>query len=396
MTLTLLLDLDDTLLETNMGAFIPAYFQALSKHLANHIQPEKMLPALMKGTELMLASEDPTRTLQEVFESYFYPKLGVPKDQLNPLIEQFYDEIFPSIGVVTRKREGAIDLVDWAFDKDYRVAIATDPLFPRKAVYHRIRWAGLDPERFELVSSFETFHFTKSHPAYFAEVLGRLGWPGDPVLMVGNDVERDLKPAKSLGLKTYHIHEGSASNPGPEAAGGGKLSDLRAWLESTDPASLEPSLKTPSAILTLMLSTPAVLESLVASVTDLCWSHKPDANEWALVEVICHLRDTEREVHHMQINTFLEENEPFIPRPDITVWAKERNYLKEDGRTALRDFAAARNETLSKLRGLNDTVWQQKARHAIFGPTHLQELVGFMAEHDRLHIQQTWGILKTY
>ena len=84
-----------------------------------------------------------------------------------------------------------MELVDWAFAKGYRVAIATDPLFPRKAVYHRIRSAGLAPERFELVSSFETFHFTKSHPAYFAEVLGRLGWPNEPVLMVGNDVEHD-------------------------------------------------------------------------------------------------------------------------------------------------------------------------------------------------------------
>ncbi len=173
MTLTLLLDLDDTLLETNMGAFIPAYFQALSQSLAEYVQSEKMLPALMKGTELMLASEDPTHTLQEVFETYFYPQLGVPKEQVNHVIEQFYDEVFPSIGHVTRKREGAVELVDWAFFKGFRVAIATDPIFPRKAVYHRIRWAGLDPERFELVSSFETFHFTKSHSAYFAEVLGR-------------------------------------------------------------------------------------------------------------------------------------------------------------------------------------------------------------------------------
>ena len=30
MPITLLLDLDDTLLNTNMDAFIPAYFQALS------------------------------------------------------------------------------------------------------------------------------------------------------------------------------------------------------------------------------------------------------------------------------------------------------------------------------------------------------------------------------
>ena len=396
MTLTLLLDLDDTLLETNMGAFIPAYFQALSKHLAEYVQPEKMLPALMKGTELMLASEDPTHTLQEVFEAYFYPKLGIPKKQINHVIEQFYDEVFPSIGSVTKKREGAVELVNWAFSKGYRVAIATDPLFPRKAVYHRIRWAGLDPERFELVSSFETFHFTKSHPAYFAEVLGQLGWPNDPVLMVGNDVERDLKPAQSLGLKTYHVNEEFASGAKPEAAGSGKLSDLRSWLESTDPESLEPSIQNLAAILAMMLSTPAVLQSLVASVPDRAWPRKPVADEWALVEVICHFRDTEREIHQMQVNTLLKENEPFIPRPDSTVWAKERNYLQEDGRKALQDFASARLETLEKLKGLDDAVWKQKARHAIFGPTHFQEVIGFMADHDRMHIQQAWKILKTF
>jgi FMN phosphatase YigB (HAD superfamily) len=396
MTLTLLLDLDDTLLETNMGAFIPAYFQALSKHLAEYVQSEKMLPALMKGTELMLASEDPTHTLQEVFEAYFYPKLGIPKEQINHVIEQFYDEVFPSIGSVTKKREGAVELVNWAFSKGYRVAVATDPLFPRKAVYHRIRWAGLDPERFELVSSFETFHFTKSHPAYFAEVLGRLGWPNEPILMVGNDVERDLKPAQSLGLKTYHVNEESASGSGPEAGDGGKLSDLRSWLESTDLASLEPSIQNPAAILAVMLSTPAVLQSLVASVPDGAWPRKHIADEWALVEVICHLRDTEREIHQMQVNTLLKENEPFISRPDSTVWAKERNYLKEDGRKALQDFASARTETLTKLKGLQDAVWKQKARHAIFGPTHFQEVIGFMADHDRMHIQQAWKILKTF
>jgi FMN phosphatase YigB (HAD superfamily) len=395
MTLTLLFDLDDTLLDTNTDVFVPAYFQALSKHLEAYVQPDRMLPALMKGTQLMLASDDPSQTLQGVFENYFYPKLGVSKEQLAPVLEKFYDEVFPTLGGVTKKREGAIELMDWAFEKGYRVAIATDPLFPRKAVYHRIRWAGLEPQRFELVSSFETFHFTKSHPAYFAEALGRLGWPNDPVLMVGNDVERDLKPAQSLGLKTYHVKEESASVPSLEAASG-KLSDLRLWLESTDPAALEPSMQTLSAIQAVMLSTPAVLQSLVSSVTDSCWPHKPLEDEWALVEVICHLRDTEREIHQMQINTLLGESEPFIPRPDSTVWAKERNYLKENGFAALREFTSARRETLAKLKALNEKTWQQKARHAIFGPTHFQEVIGFMADHDRMHIQQAWNILKIF
>ena len=98
----------------------------------------------------------------------------------------------------------------------------------------------------------------------------------------------------------------------------------------------------------------------------------------------------------MQISTLLDGNEPFIPRPDSTVWAKERNYLKEDGRRALQDFTSARLETLAILKGLNDEVWKQKARHAIFGPTHFLEVISFMADHDRMHIQQAWNILKIF
>ena len=45
MSLTLLLDLDDTLLDTNLEAFMPAYFQALAQHLANHTAPNTMLRA---------------------------------------------------------------------------------------------------------------------------------------------------------------------------------------------------------------------------------------------------------------------------------------------------------------------------------------------------------------
>jgi hypothetical protein len=43
---------------------------------------------------------------------------------------------------------------------------------------------------------------------------------------------------------------------------------------------------------------------------------------------------------------------------------------------------------------LNPDVWSREARHAIFGPTNFMEIVGFMADHDRMHIQQAWNILK--
>ena len=393
MSLTLLFDLDDTLLDTNMDAFIPAYFQALSKHLFGRVSPDVMLRALMHGTNLMNESYDPTRTLQEIFESDFYPALGIPKQELVEVIDDFYDNIFPTIGGHTRQRPDAAPLIEWALSQGFRIAIATDPLFPRKATWHRVRWAGLDPEKLELISTFENFHFTKTHPAYYAEVLGQLGWPEGPVLMVGNDVNRDLLAANRFGLKTYFIDGESASSPGFEA-GRGKLADLRPWLESVNLSTLEPSYKSPEAILAIMASTPAVLQSLTLLLNEAQWGHEPARDDWALNEIICHLRDTEREIHQLQLNLMLEREDSFIPRPDTSVWANEREYLSEKGPVALAEFATARLENIGKLKNLGAEIWSRRARHAIFGPTNFLEVTSFLADHDRMHIQQAWKTLK--
>lgn len=392
MSLTLLLDLDDTLIDTNLNAFIPAYFSALGQHMSGHVAPEVMLRALISGTSLMNESEDPTQTLEEIFDSGFYSRLGIPKQDLREIIEDFYDTVFPTLATHTNQRAEAAALIEWAMSRGFRVAIATDPLFPRKATYHRIRWAGIDPATVELISTVEHFHFSKTHAAYYAEVLGRLGWPDGPILMVGNDVDRDLAPAHRLGLATYFIDGESASSPGFEA-GRGKLADLRPWLESVDPSTLEPSFKSRDAILAIMTSTPAVLHSLTASLTEEQWRHEPTRDDWALNEIVCHLRDTEREIHQLQLNLLLEREGAFIPRPDTAVWANEREYLHVDGPSALAEFAAARIEILQSLKSLDEDMWSRKARHAIFGPTNFLEVVNFIADHDRLHIQQAWKTL---
>jgi FMN phosphatase YigB (HAD superfamily) len=394
MSLTLLLDLDDTLLNTNLDAFTPAYFQALSQHMASHTAPDRMLQALLAGVNLMNENEDPTHTLEEIFDTDFYAKLGASKHDLIHIIEDFYDNIFPQLGRHTRQRPAAVPFVEWAFARGYRLAIATDPLFPRKATYHRLRWAGFAPERFELVSTFEHFHFSKMHSAYYAEVLGQLGWPEGPVLMVGNDVARDLAPAHELGLKTYFIDGESASSPGFEA-GRGKLADLRPWLESIDLSALEPSFKSRQAVLAIMVSTPAVLRSLSTALTEQGWKHEPRREDWAMNEIVCHLRDTEREIHQMQLDLMIQREGAFLPRPDSAVWANEREYLNVNGRSALSDFALARLESLKTLKGLQDEIWSRRARHAIFGPTNFLEVTSFMADHDRLHVQQAWKTLKS-
>jgi len=395
MTLTLLVDLDDTLLNTNLQAFIPAYFQSLSKELTPHAAPDIMLRALLKGTHSMNESADFSRTLQDVFEAEFYPHLNVSRSEIEPAIEKFYDNVFPNLGGLTTQVLDAKTFVDWAIRRGYRVAIATDPLFPRMATYHRLRWAGFDPKQFELVSSFENFHFTKTHPAYYAEVLGRMGWPEGPVLMVGNDLDRDIFPSKKLGLAAFHVDVESAASLRKDAQQPrGTLSDLIQWLDSIDHASLLPSFKTMESILSLLSATPATLNGLLHGLDAAAWHLKTAHDDWSLTELICHLRDTEREIHHMQIGLFKEGNEPFIPRPDTSVWASQRDYLHEDGALALKEFNEARRETLNMLKNIPAEEWERKARHAIFGPTNFLEVISFFADHDRMHIQQAWSTLR--
>lgn len=386
MPTTLLIDLDDTLLETNLDTFTPAYFQALANHVCGHVPADKFLRSLVGGVNQMNENDDPRRSLQDVFDSSFYPSLGIPKPELTDVIEDFYDRVFPALSIYTKQKPDAVEFVNWAMAQGFQVAVATDPLFPYKATHQRIRWGGFEPEQFELISTMEHFHFTKERPAYYAEMLGRLGWSDGSVLMIGNSMARDIVPASQLGLRTFLL-EGEAGSS-PSEAGRGTFADLRRMLESADASEYEPSFKSRDAILGIMQSTPSVLQSLLSSLSEERCRHEPARDDWALTEIVCHLRDTEREVHAKQLDLLIEKSDAFIPRPDTAVWASEREYLNEDTLAALASFSDARVELVNRLKDLPEELWSRKARHAIFGPTDFLEVMSFVADHDRMHLQQ--------
>jgi hypothetical protein len=59
-----------------------------------------------------------------------------------------------------------------------------------------------------------------------------------------------------------------------------------------------------------------------------------------------------------------------------------------NGPAALIEFIAIRKQMIALLERLGTEEWSRPARHAIFGPTDLAELVSFVTTHDRSHIQQ--------
>ncbi len=400
MTLTLLLDLDDTLLDNDMDAFLPHYLEGFSRHVAEYIQPDIFVETLLLGTQAMSDNRQPAITLQEAFNQSFFAQIAVDKERFNQLADTFYAEVFPSFQKLTSPAHGAVDLVKQALERGYRLAIATNPLFPATAIQQRLAWADLDVKDypFQAVTSYEKYHFTKNEPAYYAELMGYLGWPDGPVLMVGDDLGRDIIPASRLGFGTYYVGSQETKNPsdGSYPTAAGVLDNLLNWLDNTPETLLTPDFSTPEAILAVLRSTPAVLDTLCRGLEDDVWLRQLDPNEWGLTEVLCHFRDVEKEVNLFRVEKVLTEANPFIPGRDTDQWAVERRYREDNGALALKQFSKTRLTVLEKLENLSPEEWELPARHTIFGPTQLVELARIAAAHDRLHIQQALSLLPEF
>ena len=390
----LLFDLDNTLIYNDMDKFLGVYLKALGKHLSSRIAPEKMVPLLLAGTDKMIKKQIPSRTLEEVFDQVFYPGMGIPKEELVEDISRFYGEVFPGLKTVTQFRPEAVQLIEFAFRNDYPVVIATNPLFPRRAILERLDWAGipLDKYPYQLVTSYETFHFAKPNPAYYAEILAQLGWPERPALMIGNSLEDDILPASQIGIPGYFLTDRPI--PFPESiqpySSQGPFEQVLSWIKETGEKDNDQTPQSATWLLSILRSTPAALETLSANLEAQEWKQKPAANEWCLTEIVAHLRDVDREVNLPRLEKVCQEDNPFLSGVDTDPWANERQYFLENGLNARQEFLTVRTKLLELVTGLSETGWQRSARHAIFGPTNASELVGIIATHDQLHIHQSF------
>ena len=136
-----------------------------------------------------------------------------------------------------------------------------------------------------------------------------------------------------------------------------------------------------------MLGNVGALFGLVATIKPEQWRMRPDPQEWSPLELMCHLRDSERSIQRPRLQRIAHEADPFIGQPP-TPGPNERDLSGEDGYTALRQFWDERCITLEFIITLKADDWQRPARHSIFGPTTLLEMAHFTARHDQLHITQ--------
>ena len=154
MLTTVLFDLDGTLLPMDQDVFVRDYFHRLAKKVAPlGYAPKALVDTVWAGTEAMVKN-DGSQTNEEAFWRVFADRYGAERLRDRPAFDEFYRTDFQQTAQVCGRDPDARRVAEALKAMGLRLALATNPIFPRTATHSRVRWAGLEPEAFEYITTY--------------------------------------------------------------------------------------------------------------------------------------------------------------------------------------------------------------------------------------------------
>ena len=118
------------------------------------------------------------------------------------------------------------------------------------------------------------------------------------------------------------------------------------------------------------------------------WRKAPGPGRWSAIEVLCHVRDADREVFVPRLERLLGEELPVFEDVDMAGWEEERAYREQSPARVLDEWRGARRKLLSRLAPLGRADWARLGVHSVRGPYPLAEMVRYLADHDLSHRRQ--------
>lgn len=230
---TFIFDLDGTLLPMDQDAFLETYFNALAmKMIPYGLEPRGLIGAVWEGTKSMIEN-DGAMTNEQRFWDTFKGAKGEEMRRLEPVFDDFYRYEFNTAKCATKTDPIAAQIIKSLKKLGYKVVLATNPLFPRIATQNRIQWAGLDPEDFELITTYENSSFSKPNLEYYKAILKEIGKRPEDCIMVGNDITEDLCVSE-IGIDTYLLKDCLINRSNTDITGykQGYFKDLFAFIQS--------------------------------------------------------------------------------------------------------------------------------------------------------------------
>jgi len=224
----ILLDLDGTLINIEVSFFIDTMINSMAMYFSDYLEFEEFRTGIFGGIDAIVSMpRQGGETNRDGFNRSFMELTGVDEDLTEKLFTEYYRTVFTEFFDYGSQVDGARKFVVAALRSGYRLALATNPIFPKMAIVERMRWGAIEPELFHVISDLETMRSCKPQTEYFMEVAGKLDVDSEKCLMVGNDVQHDL-PASKVGMGTFLVDTNMVhrNNDDIEADGRGTLHDL--------------------------------------------------------------------------------------------------------------------------------------------------------------------------
>lgn len=221
----ILFDLDGTLINVDLKKFIPNYMQLLSEKFKHIIRPSKFISLLLEASK-RIDQNDGKVLNEDLFEQVFFPLNGYSREEVNPILDDFYEKDFIKLRIYTEIKPDARFVVSKAFEKGYEVVIATTPIIPLTAIQQRLEWARVGDFKYKFITTIENMRANKPHKSYYTQIFNVLGLKSNECLMVG-DENKDMLASK-FGCPTYLVPSSNTNlePTTPKPTFQGELKDL--------------------------------------------------------------------------------------------------------------------------------------------------------------------------
>ena len=229
-----LFDMDETLLDINLEAFLISY-QAKLDQILSDISGIPAYKLAIPMTKAYLALSDKNRqdklTNAQLFNKVIFDETGIPLDDpyVADAIAYFETSILPQCNnalIHGKPKSGAHLCVNKAKDLGLKVGLATNPTFSKNCIACRMKWGEIDTYEMDHITYMENSRRLKPSALYFQQTAQALGLRPEECLMVGNDPKRDICMS-DIGMKTAYVGRGKPRS----AFWCGSMNDLAPQLE---------------------------------------------------------------------------------------------------------------------------------------------------------------------
>jgi hypothetical protein len=154
----------------------------------------------------------------------------------------------------------------------------------------------------------------------------------------------------------------------------------------------DPMLERRVEIIKTLRATPIVLRAVVDGVDEARLRRRPAPGEWAIIEVVAHLADTEERAFG-RVRRMLAEDNPQLEPFDQEALAIQRHYLELDLQAELVRLEQFRSQHLAMLDTLDAGDWERTGRHGEHGELTVELYETHVAAEEVDHLAQIGRLL---